>query len=144
MNNITLNKSNILGRKPIAVAFDILPLYKKAERNDLDAVFDLSRHFFSFEEETEHLQAALYYKSLLVENFPADYDPYTCAVTMTDIAHIFGLLEKREEAKEWFVRTYKYVFENYPDEDRRAVLEEIGYFISLEAFGVELRDIIVN
>ncbi|MCB9352232.1 MAG: hypothetical protein H6573_32775 [Lewinellaceae bacterium] len=99
MNNITLNKSNILGRKPIAVAFDILPLYKKAERNDLDAVFDLSRHFFSFEEETEHLQAALYYKSLLVENFPADYDPYTCAVTMTDIAHIFTCWKSRKRQK---------------------------------------------
>ena len=62
---------------------------------------------------------------------------------MTDIAHIFGLLEKPEEAKEWFVRTYKYVFENYPDEDRRAVLEEIGYFISLAAFDFDLKKIMM-
>lgn len=90
MNNIPLKKLNTIGRKPIAVASDILSLYKRAEQNDLDAVFDLSRHFFSFEVETGYLQAALYYKSMLVENYPVDYNPYACAVTMTDIAHILG------------------------------------------------------
>lgn len=138
-----LNESNILGRKPIAVASAILPLYKRAENNDLDAIFDLSRYFFSFENDTGHLQSALYYKSLLIENYPADYDPYPAAVTMTDIAHIFGLLESPEKSKDWFVRTYKYVFENYSNEERRAILEEIGYFISLETFGFELRNIII-
>lgn len=144
MNNFIIDKSNKLGRKPSAVAFEILPLYKKAEKDDLDAIFDLSRYFFNFETDTGHLQSALYYKSLLIENYPADHDPYPAAVTMTDIAHVFGVLEKLEEAKEWFVKAYKYVFDNFPAEDRRAMLEEIGFFISLEAFGFEIRDIIVS
>lgn len=144
MNIITSDKSNFLGRKPLVVASDILPLYKKAENNDLDAIFDLSRHFFSFDGNTGQLQSALYYKNLLIENFPADYDLYSCAVTMTDIAHILGLLDRLEESKEWFVKAYRYVFENYPNEDRRAILEEIGYFISLDTFGFNLKEIIVT
>lgn len=144
MNNFIIDKSNKLGRKPSAVAFEILPLYKKAEKDNLDAIFDLSRYFFSFETDTGHLQSALYYKSLLIENYPADHDPYPVAVTMTDIAHIFGLQGKLLVAKEWFVQTYKYVFDNYAAEDRRDFLEEIGFFISLEAFRFELKEIIAS
>lgn len=143
MNNLRIDKIIPLGSKPLAVPSGILSLYKRAEQNDLDAIFDLSRHYFSFENNTEHLQSALYYKSLLIENYPADYDPYSCAVTMTDIAHILGLLNRLEESKEWFVKAYKYVFENYPNEDRRGILEEIGYFISLDTFGFNLKEIIV-
>lgn len=144
MNNFIIDKSNTLGRKPSAVAFEILPLYKKAEKDDLDAIFDLSRYFFNFETDTGHLQSALYYKSLLIENYPTDNDRYPAAVTMTDIAHIFGLQGKLGKAREWFVQTYKYVFDNYAAEDRRDILEEIGFSISLEAFGLELRYIIMN
>ena len=57
---------------------------------------------------------------------------------MTDIAHIFGVLEKLEDAQEWFVKAYKFVFDNYPAEDRRAILKEIGFFISLDVFDFEL------
>ena len=143
MNNLTIDKSNTLGRKPSAVAYDILPLYKRAEQNDLDAIFGLSRYFFSFEKDTGHLQSALYYKSLLIENYPTDHDRYPAAVTMTDIAHIFGLQGKLGKAKEWFVQTYKYVFDNYAAEDRRAILEEIGFFISLGAFDFEQNEILL-
>lgn len=144
MNNLTIDKSNTLGRKPPAVAYAMLPLYKKAEQGDLDAIFDLSRYFFSFENDTGHLQSALYYKSLLIGNYPTDCDPYPAAVTMTDIAHIFGLQGELETAKEWFVQTYKYVFDNYAEEDRRDILEEIGFFISLEVFDFELKEIILH
>ncbi|NET35547.1 MAG: hypothetical protein F6K19_26570 [Cyanothece sp. SIO1E1] len=144
MNQHIANSSEPLGQKPLVVTPDILSLYKRAENDDLDAIFDLSRHFFSFEGNTNHLQAALYYKSLVVNNFPSDYDLYSCAVTMTDIAHIFGLLDNLEESKGWFVKTYRYVFNNYHAEERRNVLEEIGYFISLDAFGFNLREVIVT
>ncbi len=137
MKQIITNSSEILGHKPLVVTQDILSLYKRAEKDDLDAIFDLSRHFFSFDGNTGRLQAALYYKSLLVKNFPPDYDPYSCAVTRTDIAHILGLLDRLEESKEWFAKTYKYVFDNYHAEERRDVLEEIGYFISMDAFGFD-------
>lgn len=140
MNNI----STTLGRKPLAVPPEILPLYKRADRDDLDAIFDLSRYYFSYEGNKGHLQAALYYKSLLIRNYPEDYDPYSCVVTMTDIAHILGLLDDREAAKDWFIKTYKYVFENYSGKDRRSILEETGYFNSLEAFDFDLKEMIMN
>jgi hypothetical protein len=139
-----LNYANTLGVKPLIVPSDIIGLYKRAEQEDLDAIFDLSRHYFSFERNTSQLYAALYYKSLLVENYPAGHDPYACAVTMTDIAHIFGLLDKYDEAKEWFVKTYEYVSNSYPNDEHEEILEEIGFFISLEAFGVGLEEIIMT
>ena len=135
-----LNYTNTLGVKPLVVPSDIISLYKRAEQEDLDAIFDLSRHYFSFERNTGQLYEALYYKSLLVENYPADHDPYACAVTMTDIAHIFGLLDKYDEAKEWFVKAYKYVFSSYSNDERRDILEEIGLFVSLDIFEIKLSD----
>ena len=142
MKPTTLNYSNTLGRKPLVVDPEILYFYKKADQNDLDAIFELSRYFFDFDYQSEQLQAALYYKSLLVANYPVDYDPYPCAVTLTDIGHIFGLLEEPENAKEWFRKAYRFVFERYPPEERRGILGKVGTYSSLEYFEIELNKLI--
>ena len=130
MQNNSLSYANLLGQKPHCVESVMHPIFKRAESGDMDAIFDMSRYYWNYEYQTESLQSALYYKSLFVENYPEgdDVNYYSCAITMLEIAQILCELEQKETAIRYFIKCYKTIFANYPEMERRAILEDIEFF----------------
>ena len=145
MPNNSLKCSNLLGQKPLVVNQTILPTYKRAEAGDLEAIFDMSRYFYNYQYKTESLNAALYYKSLILENYPLEEQgPYPYAVTMIEIAQIFDQLDQKEASKDYFKKCYKDIFLNSHESERRALLDEIEFFEVISSLGFEPNEIIVT
>ena len=145
MSNNSLSYANLIGQKPLVVNQTILPTYKRAEAGDLEAIFDMSRYFYNYSYETGSLNAALYYKSLLLENYPLEEQgPYPYTVTMIEIARIFYQLDQKEVAKDYFKKCYKDIFLNCPESERRELLQDIEFFEVLSSLDFEASEIIVT
>ena len=110
-----------------------------------EAIFDRSRYFYNYQHETEHLYAALYYKSLLLENYPLEEqgsDLYV--INMIGIAQILFQLDQKEAAKVYFKNCYKDIFLDSSEPERRALLEEIEFLEVISSLGFEAIEIIVT
>lgn len=112
----------------------IRPYWQQAHTGDINAVFELSRYLYAHEGYSEDLDGALYYKSILVENFPAERDPYTCAVTLMEIGMIYAEKAMREEALTWFRKAYAFIKENSPTDQGLRLMVESGFSTSEVCF----------
>ena len=137
-----LSHQNILGRQPDILPEPLRRFGDMANQGDMNAVFELSRAFYNQKDKVEDLDAALYYKSLLVENFPEERDPYSCAVTLLEIALIFAEKADMEASKHWFQKTYQYVKVNYMPHRRLYLLTEIDFFEAVVESGLSMAKVI--
>ncbi|PHN05408.1 hypothetical protein [Flavilitoribacter nigricans] len=117
-----------LGAQSTLIDPRLRPYWQQARAGDINAVFELSRYLYAHEGYSEDLDGALYYKSILVENFPAERDTYTCAVTLMEIGMIYAEKAMREEALTWFRRAYTFIKEGYPTDQGLQLMVEIGFF----------------
>ena len=137
-----LSHQNILGRQPDILPEPLRRFGDMTNQGDINAVFELSRAFYNQKDQVEDLEAALYYKSLLVENFPEERDPYSCAMTLLEIALIFAEKADMEASKYWFRKTYQYVKVNYMVHRRLYLLTDIEFFESVVVSGFKISEMI--
>ncbi|PHN04378.1 hypothetical protein [Flavilitoribacter nigricans] len=131
-----------LGAQPTIIDSRLRPYWQQAQTGDINAVFELSRYLYAHEGYSEDLDGALYYKSILVENFPAERDPYTCAVTLMEIGMIYAEKAMREEALTWFRKAYAFIQENYSSDQRLQLMVEIGFFDFVVESGFSIHEIV--